>query len=324
MPSPETEPASALTLARPEIWTAVLGLATTTTGYLYVPKVPLTMCGGSPPTAAKLEAWRRIREDMHLRRQSSGPGSRFTHCGEVADSVNSTLNIDEATCRLCLREASGRAAEMPLETDVSTPSTSPIHLENEVKPDLAVCGVALGPYNQRSPYEKEVTCEACLDARTNVLAKRAGELINAAEEARRRADELRKTKLVIPVPEGSVEWVLHEMGHWVAATPAERLLPDYGYGQEVKGVGKAREWQAWAFEEIVLAPWGPSRNFCPPPHRGGVAFKGGNEPIPPEHLRHVERALQSSGVSVEQWRRAIMPWLDWEAGRSTPSWCRDD
>lgn len=127
--------------------------------------------------------------------------------------------------------------------------------------------------------------------------------------------------LHVYVPEGGMEWLLHEVGHWVAATPEERRLPDYGYGQEEIGVGKAREWQAWAFEEIVLAPFGHSRDFIPPKQRGGVAFSK-NQPIPGEALRHIERSIQSDFIDVAEWRVVYGDWIRHEQGRSSPSWDR--
>ena len=141
--------------------------------------------------------------------------------------------------------------------------------------------------------------------------ERVKEIRARIEKAR---GELKRRKgLSALVPDGAMEWLLHEVGHYVAATPEERLLPDYGYGQEAKGVGKAREWQAWAFEEIVLAPWGPSRLFCPPTHRGGAAFSK-NGPMPQWALHHAERQMAASRVDVERWRALYGEWIRWNPG----------
>lgn len=128
--------------------------------------------------------------------------------------------------------------------------------------------------------------------------------------------------LIAPVPEGAMEWLLHEVGHWVAATDEERKLTNYGYGQEAKGVGKAREWQAWAFEEIILAPWGPSREFIPPRHRGGVAFSPAG-PMPVVALHHIERQLQNiHSLHVAEWRVLYRDWIEYERSCDLPAWER--
>lgn len=146
------------------------------------------------------------------------------------------------------------------------------------------------------------------------------ERLKKAEEELARRTGL--ATLHVYVPEGAMEWLLHETGHWVAATPEERRLPDYGYGQEIKGVGKDREWQAWAFEEIVLAPFGPSRAFTPPKQRGGVAFSK-NQPIPKAALRHVERNLRELPVDLAEWRALYGAWIVHEqAGPDAPQWSR--
>lgn len=117
----------------------------------------------------------------------------------------------------------------------------------------------------------------------------------------------------VPVPDGAMEWLLHEVGHWVASTPSERRLPNYGYGiVKKKGWGKDREWQAWAFEEIIMAPFGPARGFAPVEHRGGTAFDGdGWQGIPERHLKHAYAQILASGISIEQWRALYGEWAQW-------------
>lgn len=121
----------------------------------------------------------------------------------------------------------------------------------------------------------------------------------------------------VVVPEGAVEWLLHEVGHYVAATPEERTRPNYGLSSSESGLDGDREWQAWAFEEIVLAPWGPARSFAPPSQRDGAAFATSG-PMPAEHLRHIEKRLtEMPWMDVEQWRRIIADWVQWEDGVSS-------
>lgn len=158
------------------------------------------------------------------------------------------------------------------------------------------------------------------------ISERQGWIESQLRERAEHIAELERLRglsaLMIPVPEGAMEWLLHEVGHYVAATPEERLFTDYGYGYEAKGVGKDREWQAWAWEEIVLAPWGPSREFAPPKHRGGVAYSKSG-PIPTRAVEHVTRKLAELPINVEDWRTLYGLWIAYEQGRSVPAWRRD-
>lgn len=123
-----------------------------------------------------------------------------------------------------------------------------------------------------------------------------------------------KIKRKAVVPEGAMEWLLHEAGHWLVATPEERLRPNYGLTLREYGLDGEREWQAWAFEEIVLAPFGPSRHFAPPTQRDGAAFaKMG--PIPAWALRHAEERIREQRVDVEQWRAVWGQWIGWGGAR---------
>lgn len=112
-----------------------------------------------------------------------------------------------------------------------------------------------------------------------------------------------------------MEWLLHEVGHWVAATPEERLLADYGYGLiKEKGWGRAREWQAWGFEEIILSPFGVTRLMTAPEHRGGVAFSRSGA-IPDFATAHANKQIDQLGIVVGSWRELYGEWLMWERFR---------
>lgn len=118
------------------------------------------------------------------------------------------------------------------------------------------------------------------------------------------------------VPEGAMEWLLHEVGHWVSATSQERSLPNYGYGTilcpddtVLTGTGADREWQSWALEEIILAPFGPSRSFVAPEHGGGVAFS--KNQIPEAAMRHTQRQIESLNIDVAHWRAVYGEWVRW-------------
>jgi len=120
--------------------------------------------------------------------------------------------------------------------------------------------------------------------------------------------------LVVNVPDGAMEWLLHEMGHWVAATSTERERPNYGIGQTLWGRDAEQEWQAWAFEDIVLAPWGPARLFAPPEQQDGVGFSKAG-PIEQAYLDHAERQAHAAGIEIERWRALYAEWVAWERAR---------
>jgi hypothetical protein len=123
------------------------------------------------------------------------------------------------------------------------------------------------------------------------------------------------------VPDGAVEWLLHEVGHWLAATPAERAQRNYGLTAAQHGHDGDREWQAWSFEEIVLAPFGPSRLFAPPSQRDGAAFaKSG--PMPTRHLRHIDARLREEDVDIAAWRAVYGEWVRWGLGKTVRPWDR--
>ena len=65
----------------------------------------------------------------------------------------------------------------------------------------------------------------------------------------------------------------------------------------------------WAFEEIILAPFGPARSFAPPEHAGGVGFS--KNQIPYEAMRHAERRIANLGIDVDEWRGAYGEWSRW-------------
>lgn len=137
-------------------------------------------------------------------------------------------------------------------------------------------------------------------------------------------DELKKERaslLAVPtvyVPEGSMEWLLHEVGHWLAASEDERLMQNYGLSsgiveeapETISEHGQDREWQAWAFEEIVLTPFGASRLFAAPSCREGVAFAK-NLPIPSLAMQRAERKMREHCVDLELWRGCWSDWVTW-------------
>lgn len=120
----------------------------------------------------------------------------------------------------------------------------------------------------------------------------------------------------VSVPDGAMEWLLHEVGHYLAATPDERTRPNYGLTMATTGLDGEREWQAWAFEEIVLAPFGPARHFAPPTQRDGAAFMRSG-PMPTSALHRIERQMQTARVDVAQWRAIWGEWVQWGRNRGS-------
>lgn len=125
--------------------------------------------------------------------------------------------------------------------------------------------------NKLFPYPKPQPLPEENDRLLDELAKKRKELDDFVDGLNKK-DGDGNSKVTVQVPEGSAEWLLHEVGHWVAATPEERALPNYGLSPSETGADGDREWQAWAFQEIVLAPLGPARDFTAPTVRDGAGF----------------------------------------------------
>lgn len=124
---------------------------------------------------------------------------------------------------------------------------------------------------------------------------------------------------VVYVPEGAMEWLLHEVGHYIAASPAERVMPNYGLLGDGDTHSAIREWQAWAVEEIILAPFGHARDLAPPTQRDGVGYtKSG--PIPLWATDHVGRQLQSLRFEVDPWQRLCAEWVQWSTSTYGNHW----
>lgn len=129
------------------------------------------------------------------------------------------------------------------------------------------------------------------------------------KEAEEKVEELKRVKksykASVLVPDGAMEWLLHEVGHWIAASPEERTLPNYGDGHEI---------EAWAFEEIVLGQFGPARHFAPPTQRDGTAFDLSG-PIPAWAFRHIDQRIGADRVAVEQFKLLWAEWVQWGAAQ---------
>ncbi len=115
------------------------------------------------------------------------------------------------------------------------------------------------------------------------------------------------------VPEGAMEWLLHEIGHWLAASGARRDRHDYGLPTLSAELANADELRALAFEEIVFAPFGPARSLVPPHARDVQAFDLSG-PLPADVLGAAERSMAEARVDVLELRHVWGEWVEWGRG----------
>lgn len=141
---------------------------------------------------------------------------------------------------------------------------------------------------------------------------RISELIR--EKKKERDSLVKETKPIVHVPEGAMEWLLHEVGHYVAATSIERQLPNYGLLGDNDPHSADREWQAWALEEIVLEPFGHARDIAPPSQRDGVGYSRSG-PVPERAMDHIARQLSTLPVDLTRWQRLYAEWVSWRANK---------
>jgi len=289
-------------------------LSTKLTAYQYVPKMPepqtgtIYACGGyggyySPPTPRDkiLNIQNEILqyEEMYERHEIK---KEKGHSVDDAEARRIVAEIQQRNKRI--EELEKEQARIDIKRDQDGIESDKSNIEHhEVEEEI---------YKRRGDTENQKRHRGYINDYKKSIKERQ----------KRIEDNQKKLEGTLLVPEGAMEWLLHEVGHWVAATEEERALPNFGFGIIREGVctctsnftecrcGDEREWQAWAFEEIILSPLGNSRLFCPPPHRGGVAFDK-NLPIPPEAFRHIEARLRADSIAIEQWREIWSEWVQW-------------
>jgi hypothetical protein len=310
MTSSPQEPISALTLTRPDIWERGLLLATGLTGYQFPAKAPvdgvISACGGGyayyPPTPREqidriipvIKQQETELERNKIKRDKGIPVDEEREHEIVQSIIDRKRKIRE----LEEKEAENAALRIKYKQESI--------LHQEVEEELA----------KRQGHTRDAAMHRDIIKDYQERIKDWQEIINRNN---------RKLQCV-PVPEGAMEWLLHEVGHWVAASDTERAAPDYGMGTLRAGectctgnftecrCGDEREWQAWAFEELILGPHGQARSFCPPPHRGGIAFMSA-DPIAAEYLHHVEGRIKEARLDIEAWRALWSEWVTWGAKR---------
>lgn len=142
----------------------------------------------------------------------------------------------------------------------------------------------------------------------------ADRIEKANKEIRKRIKRIRKElddieSLLSPtayVPSGAMEWLLHEVGHWLAASDAERTT----LNESVFGYDTGSDLYAFAFEDAVLEPFGSAREFPALSHRGGPAYDV-TGPLPEWAFRHIDKRMAEAGVSVEPFRQLWSEWVRW-------------
>jgi len=151
-------------------------------------------------------------------------------------------------------------------------------------------------------------------------AHRVGRLTETGEESLvilqkelKRIKE-RKNSLAVAVPEGAVEWLLHEVGHWLASTTKQRALPNYGLARESDADVMEHELRALAFQEIIFSPVAQARHLTPTSQKDGWGFDG-PERLNSSHFRFAERAMIEANFDRQEWQSVFLPFANWEMSR---------
>lgn len=142
--------------------------------------------------------------------------------------------------------------------------------------------------------------------------KRRIEIDREIEILRKEKDRLHLAQIV-HVPEGAVEWLAHEVGHWLSSDHRDAFnMGMTEYAENDSDVAR-QEWEAMAFEDILFAPWAPSRILMPPSYRGGIPFS--KDTISPVYFSAMEKKMRSARIDIEEWRQVFGPYAEWELSR---------
>lgn len=114
----------------------------------------------------------------------------------------------------------------------------------------------------------------------------------------------------VRIPEGAVEWLLHEVAHYFVAESDEELHPNHGLQTVKPAVAELREWSAFAIQQAVFEPWGPVHLMVPPPHRGGLCYSTSR--FPSAAIKIADRQFGKGNPSLEYLRVIFGPWAKWE------------
>ena len=187
-----------------------------------------------------------------------------------------------------------------------TETTGVTYVEKKPLPDgtIHACGGSYIPWNPEPDEDARVRRRE-EDIKKQIREKKDKRRHPQIDKIQNEIDELLRRKLsplhhpAVYVPSGSMEWLLHEVGHWLASSETERALPNYGDGHEVA---------AFAFEDAVLQR--PARELTVPTQRDGSAFVSG--PIPEWAFRHIDKRLDATaGIDLEPFRSIWSEWVTW-------------
>jgi len=284
--SHSAEPQSKLTRLRPDIWQRGVLLATRTTGWVYPHKAPLAdgtvyACGGGNYYTPEEEEnrWINEKKEEEIRRwdEENPPPEEEDGMPEWWNKRRKNADVWEKNIREQRRKERKEEADR----------------QKRMWKDF-------------EEWDRRNLPPDFLQYPNDELLRRRKLYRDSWDEMDRRRNML----LHAVVPEGAMEWLLHEVGHWLAASRGSRNRPNYGMTQTGIEDGRS-EWRAWAFEEMVLSPFGYSRLFAPPSQRDGVVFEK-NVPIPDHHMRFMERRVGRDRVDIKEWQALYGEWAAWQ------------
>jgi hypothetical protein len=120
----------------------------------------------------------------------------------------------------------------------------------------------------------------------------------------------------IKLPEGDVESLVHELCHWLVATPEQREAPNLALDRVGVREGIALEEAAWTLEAWLFSPYLSEAELgalVSPFALEWVLF-GADHPTvnnQAELLAHGLKALRDSALDVPQLRQVLRRWVDW-------------
>lgn len=123
---------------------------------------------------------------------------------------------------------------------------------------------------------------------------------------------------VVEIPEGAVEWLLHEVGHWVMSKHKGTDVVNYGLSLD----SIEEELLATAFQDIVFSPWDGAYSLAPKtviaelsdPKDTNIGFA---QEISREMYREAEKRAIAAKIDFEYYCTVFGEWAEWELGRQS-------
>ena len=193
--------------------------------------------------------------------------------------------------------------------DLAQATTGMVYIEKKPLPDgtIHACGGSYYPEvydTPRKPHDPLGILNK-IRRKRDELNRHRRDINKIHDEIEDLINELKATPTRLPavfVPSGAMEWLLHEVGHWVASSDMERNLPNYGDSHELS---------AYAFEDYVFGQ--PSRLLVVPTQRDNFAFDL-SSPLPQGSFLHIDRRLRESAIDLCPFKDIWGEWVSW--GRS--------